>query len=112
MLAAPAWSAPRTVTLSLPTMDCLVCPNHVKKALGKVDGVSRVEVDFGRRQAIVRFDHARDQGCGLSVDGGRWRLVSAVDLASTLTCPQCGHAEAERALSRPSRGCLQQTSRR
>lgn len=59
VLAAPAWSAPRTVTLSLPTMDCAVCPITVKKALGKVDGVSRAEVDFGKRQAIVSFDDAK-----------------------------------------------------
>lgn len=59
LLAAPAWSAPRTVTLSLPTMDCPVCPITVKKALGKVDGVSRAEVDFGKRQAVVSFDDAK-----------------------------------------------------
>jgi mercuric ion binding protein len=59
VLVAPAWSAQRTVTLSLPTMDCAVCPITVKKALGKVDGVSRAEVDFGKRQAIVSFDDAK-----------------------------------------------------
>lgn len=58
-LAVPAWSAPRTVTLSLPTMDCPVCPITVKKALGKVEGVSRAEVDFGKRQAVVQFDDAK-----------------------------------------------------
>jgi mercuric ion binding protein len=59
LLAAPAWSAPRTVTLSLPTMDCPVCPITVKKALGKVEGVSRAEVDFAKRQAVVNFDDAK-----------------------------------------------------
>ena len=57
--AAPAWSAPRTVTLSLPTMDCAVCPITVKKALSKVDGVSRAEVDYGKRQAVVSFDDSK-----------------------------------------------------
>ena len=59
VLAAPAWSAPRTVTLALPTMDCPVCPITVKKALGKVDGVSRAELDFAKRQAVVQFDDAK-----------------------------------------------------
>ncbi len=59
LLAAPVWAAPRTVTLSVPTMDCPVCPITVKKALGKVDGVSRAEVDFGKRQAVVGFDDAK-----------------------------------------------------
>ena len=40
-LGAAAWSAPKTVTLSVPTMDCPVCPITVKKALVKVSGVSQ-----------------------------------------------------------------------
>lgn len=59
VLVTPAWSAPRIVTLSLPTMDCPVCPITVKKALGKVEGVSRAEVDFRKRQAMVQFDDAK-----------------------------------------------------
>jgi mercuric ion binding protein len=59
VLTAPAWSASRTVTLSIPTMDCPVCPITVKKALGKVEGVSKAEVNFDKRQAIVTFDDAK-----------------------------------------------------
>jgi mercuric ion binding protein len=58
-LAGTAWSASQTVTLSLPTMDCAVCPITVKKALGKVAGVTRAEVDFAKRQAVVSFDDAK-----------------------------------------------------
>ena len=36
-----AWAKPQTVTLDLPTMNCAMCPITVKKALTKVDGVSR-----------------------------------------------------------------------
>lgn len=57
--AASAWSAPRTITLALPTMDCAVCPITVKKALSKVEGVGRTEVDFAKRQAVVSFDDAK-----------------------------------------------------
>lgn len=57
--AAPAWSAPRTVTLSVPTMDCPVCPITIKKALVKVVGVSKAEVNFDKRLAIVTFDDAK-----------------------------------------------------
>jgi len=59
LLVGPAWSGPRAVILSLPSMDCPVCPITVKKALGKVDGVSHAEVDFGKRQAVVSFDDAK-----------------------------------------------------
>ena len=58
-LTAPVWAAQRTVTLSVPTMDCPVCPITVKRALTKVPGVSQAEVDFDRRQATVTFDDAR-----------------------------------------------------
>ncbi|HEY8708133.1 MAG TPA: mercury resistance system periplasmic binding protein MerP [Burkholderiaceae bacterium] len=59
LLGAPAWATARTVTLSIPTMDCPVCPITVKKALGQVAGVSKAEVNFDKRQAIVTFDDAK-----------------------------------------------------
>lgn len=58
-LAAPAWAAPKTVTLSVPTMNCPVCPITVKKALSKVPSVSKAEVNFDRREATVTFDDAK-----------------------------------------------------
>lgn len=54
-----ATAAPRTVTLVIPSMDCPVCPVTVKKALSQVTGVSQVNVNFDKRQAIVRFDDGR-----------------------------------------------------
>jgi len=59
VLTSPVWAAPRTITLSVPTMDCPVCPITVKKALTGVAGVSQVEVNFDKRVAIVTFDDAR-----------------------------------------------------
>lgn len=55
-LAHASQAAPRSVTLSIPTMDCPVCPITIKKALGNLRGVDRVEVDFPRRTATVSFD--------------------------------------------------------
>lgn len=49
----------RSVTLSVPTMDCPVCPITVKKALTRVAGVSGAEVNLERRQAKVTFDDAK-----------------------------------------------------
>lgn len=54
-----AWCASRTVSLSMPTMDCPVCPITVKTALSKLEGVSKTEVNFDKRQAIVTFDDAK-----------------------------------------------------
>lgn len=57
--ALSAWAAPATVTLSVPSMDCPVCPITVKKALTKVNGVNQAKVDFDKRQATVTFDDAK-----------------------------------------------------
>lgn len=59
ILAVPAWAAPKTVTLSVQSMTCPVCPITVKKALSKVPGVSKAEVNFDRREATVTFDDAK-----------------------------------------------------
>lgn len=59
VLAAPAWGAPKTVTLAVPTMNCPACPITVKKALSKVPSVSKAEVNFDRREATVTFDDAK-----------------------------------------------------
>jgi mercuric ion binding protein len=56
---APAWAAMQTVTLSVPGMTCESCPITVKHALSKVDGVSKTDVSFERRQAVVTFDDAK-----------------------------------------------------
>lgn len=56
---APAWSATRTVTLSVPGMNCAACPITVKKALVKVAGVSRVDVSLDLREAVVTFDDTK-----------------------------------------------------
>lgn len=59
VLSAPALAAPKTVTLAVPGMSCAACPITVKKALTRVDGVSRADVDFDKRQATVTFDDVR-----------------------------------------------------
>ena len=56
ILTIPAWAAPRTVTLFIPGMSCAACPITVKKALMKVDGVSKVDIDLEKREATVSFD--------------------------------------------------------
>ena len=59
LLATPTWASIQTVTLSVPGMDCPVCPIIVKKALNKVPGVSKINVNFEKRQTIVTFDDAK-----------------------------------------------------
>ena len=52
-------AATRTTTLDVPGMTCAACPITVKKAISKVDGVSKVDVSYEKRQAIVTFDDAK-----------------------------------------------------
>jgi len=58
-LTTSAWATTRTVTLSVPGMNCATCPITVKKALGKVDGVTKTEVNLEKRAAVVTFDDTR-----------------------------------------------------
>jgi periplasmic mercuric ion binding protein len=51
-----AFAAPKTVTLEVPTMNCVTCPFTVKKALKNVEGVSKAEVTYETKLAVVTFD--------------------------------------------------------
>ena len=57
--AAPVWASPQTVTLSVPGMTCAACPITVKQSLNKVNGVSKTEVSFEKKQAVVSFDDTK-----------------------------------------------------
>lgn len=56
LLTLSAFSEEQTVTLEVPTMNCVTCPLTVKKALQKVDGVTKAEVTFETKLAVVTFD--------------------------------------------------------
>lgn len=56
LLTLSAFAKEQTVTLEVPTMNCVTCPLTVKKALQKVDGVTRAEVTFETKLAVVTFD--------------------------------------------------------
>lgn len=66
MFPFAALAAPTTVILSVPSMDCPVCPITVKKALTGVKGVSHADVNFGKRQATVTFDDAKTNTIALT----------------------------------------------
>lgn len=65
-VASLAWAAPQSVILSVPGMDCAACPITVKKALTRVEGVSKAEVSFEKRQAVVWFDDAKTSAAALT----------------------------------------------
>ncbi len=58
-LVTPVSAATTTVTLSVPGMTCPACPITVRKALNKVEGVSKVEVSLENKEAAVTFDDAK-----------------------------------------------------
>lgn len=49
----------REVTLSVPDMNCPMCPITVRKALASVDGVLDADASLEGKQARVVFDPAR-----------------------------------------------------
>jgi len=56
LLSLSASAKEQTVTLDVPTMNCVTCPFTVKKALQNVEGVSKAEVTFETKLAVVTFD--------------------------------------------------------
>ena len=59
-LASPtAFAETKTVTLSVPGMNCDLCPLTIKKAISKVPGVASVEASYEKKQAVVTFDDSK-----------------------------------------------------
>jgi len=65
MLANPAWAGPRTITLTVSNMICATCPIVVKRALTKVEGVSKAVIHVDKKQALVTFDDAKTSAAAL-----------------------------------------------
>ncbi len=59
LCTVPTWAATRTVTLSVPGMNCPTCPITVKKALNRVPGVLQVSSSLEKRQSTVTFDDSK-----------------------------------------------------
>ena len=57
-VSVDVWAEPQTVILDLPTMNCAMCPITVKKVLNKVDGVTRTDVSYEDKQAVISYDDA------------------------------------------------------
>ena len=54
-----AFAETKTVTLSVPGMNCDLCPLTIKKAISRVPGVVSVEASYESKQAVVTFDDRR-----------------------------------------------------
>lgn len=52
-------ATPKTVTLSVPSMNCATCPITVRKALEKVPGVQKAKATLEPPEAVVTFDDAK-----------------------------------------------------
>lgn len=59
VVSQPVWAAPQSVTLSVPGMNCASCPITVKKALTKVVGVEKTEINLDKREVRVSFDDTK-----------------------------------------------------
>ena len=51
--------AAETITLSVSGMTCAGCAGHVEKALQKVEGVEKTEVNYDKQEAVVTYDDAK-----------------------------------------------------
>jgi mercuric ion binding protein len=58
-VSSAAMAAERTVVLNVDNMTCSTCPITVKASLVAVQGVSKVEVSFEQKTAVVTYDDAK-----------------------------------------------------
>ena len=56
LMSSVAWADVRTVKLSVPSMNCAMCPITVRKALEKVEGVTQADVDYETKSAVVVYE--------------------------------------------------------
>tara|TARA_R110001592_G_scaffold197951_1_gene446058 strand:+ start:1144 stop:1422 length:279 start_codon:yes stop_codon:yes gene_type:complete len=54
--SSSALAAIQTVTLDVPSMNCVTCPITVKKSLTNVDGVKKADVTYATKLAVVTYD--------------------------------------------------------
>ncbi|WP_461480651.1 mercury resistance system periplasmic binding protein MerP [Porticoccus sp.] len=59
MVSVSALAKPQMVTLDLPSMNCAMCPITVKKALTQVEGVTKADVSYEHKQAVVTFEDTK-----------------------------------------------------
>lgn len=50
------FAADKSVILSIPGMDCPICPITIKKSLQKIKGVKSANVSYESKTATVSFD--------------------------------------------------------
>jgi periplasmic mercuric ion binding protein len=59
LFATPIWAATQSTTLKVPGMTCPTCPITVKRALQRVPGVSKIDVNYEQKEIAVTFDDAK-----------------------------------------------------
>lgn len=59
LASTAAFAEKRIVTLSVPGMNCELCPLTIKKAISKVPGVVSVDASYEKKQAVVTFDDSK-----------------------------------------------------
>ncbi|MHB1023106.1 MAG: mercury resistance system periplasmic binding protein MerP [Acidobacteriaceae bacterium] len=65
LFTTPLWAATETTTLKVSGMTCSACPITVKKALQRVPGVSKIDVNYPQREVVVTFDDAKTNQAAL-----------------------------------------------
>ena len=68
----------KTITLNIPGMKCKVCPITVRKALEKIDGVSKVSINFDAKTATVIFDPKKATSTSIAHSVGKAGYPSTI----------------------------------
>ena len=78
LVSSAAYAAEKTVTLSVPGMDCAACPIIVKSSLEAVPGVIKAVVTLADKTAVVTFDDQKTAPPALIAATGHVGYPSAI----------------------------------
>lgn len=59
LASSAAFAETKTVTLSVPGMNCDLCPLTIRKAVSRLPGVASVEASYEKKEAVVTFDDSK-----------------------------------------------------
>ena len=82
----------RTAKINVPTAQCMMCANKIDKALKKVDGVKKVDVDMDIKVVNVTYDATRTDTAKLEqaiAQAGYQANRAPADSAAYANLPGC-----------------------
>lgn len=61
-------------------MSCMHCVNHVKNALGDIQGISNIQVNLEENNASVELDNVTDEAIKAAIEEAGYEVVEIKEI--------------------------------